>query len=244
MIRQSDKLREFFEGDTKALILFDGQRYDFFENMCQEYLGGKLYKAYNGGATWTLPWFIKYFQGKINCTLYSANPAFSGGQGYLTKWFSELKAYEPSKHFKRIIPWWEVSFDYARGTATPKAVNRAVFAKPDDKMIIHYLQPHVPFIGNPPLPWTKGGLLIEKTKSKLVSGELTIEKLKEAYKGNMRVAFEGAVELVNKLGGNVCITSDHGDALGEQGYFYHGREYPKLDCLCHVPWFEIEGLSK
>lgn len=55
----------------------------------------------------------------------------------------------------------------------------------------------------------------------------------------MRVAFEGAVELVKRVDGKIFITSDHGDALGENGYFYHGREYPELDCLVNIPWFEV-----
>lgn len=219
--------------------MFDGQRYDFFEEMYPEYFRDELLKVHNGGATWTLPWFVKHFKGEIDCTLYSANPAFSGGQGYLTKWFKELKTYDPKEHFRRIIRWQDIGFDYGRGTVEPKTVNRSVLANPDDKMFIHYLQPHVPLIGDPPLPWTKGGKLVEKTKSKLASGEVTLDELKEAYRGNMRVAFEGAVELAEKLDGEIYITSDHGDALGEQGYFYHGRGYPELDCICYVPWLAV-----
>ena len=240
MIDQADKLREFFESDLATLVLFDSQRYDFFEEMYQEYFEGALTKTWNGGATWTLPWFVKHCQGRLDGTLYSANPAFSGGRGYMTKWFDELKAYEPRKHFKRIIKWQDIGFDYKIGTATPKTVNKAVLGDPDGKMLVHYMQPHVPFVGNPPLPWTTGGNLVEKTRGKLARGEITMEKLREAYRGNMRLAFEGAVELAGKLDGRICITTDHGEVLGEEGYFYHGRQYPELPCLCHVPWFEVE----
>lgn len=229
MIDQADKLREFFASGAKALILFDACRYDMFEEVCSEYLRGKLLKVWNGGYTFTYDWFAAHCRGKLNCTFYTPFP---------TMW----KGYDPRKHFKRVIRWQDIAFDYERGTTTPQMVNRMVFAKPDDKMFVHYLQPHPPFIGNPPMPWTRGGKLVNKTKNRLTSGEITIEKLREAYKGNIRVAFEGAVELVNRLGGDIYITSDHGEALGEKGYFYHARSYQNLPCLCHVPWFEVGGL--
>lgn len=241
MIPQSEKLREFFESNARALIIFDGQRHDLFKEMYPDYFRGKLSEVWNGGVTWTLPWFVRHFQGKFDCTLYSANPAFSGGTGYLSKWFTTT--YIPREHFKRIIPWQEIGFDYSTGTAYPKKINQVVLAKPDDKMIVHYIQPHVPYVGKPPLPWTKGGDLVNKTKSRLASGALTIKRLRKAYMGNMRLAFNGAVELEKKLEGKIVITSDHGDALGEEGHFYHGRMYPRMLCICHVPWFEVEGIK-
>lgn len=222
------------------LIIFDAARYDIFGEVYPDYFVGELSKVYNGGATWTLPWLIQHCQGKLDCTLYSAMPTLSGGAGYLEKWFTLLKTYEPHKHFRRIISWKNIVFDYAMSTAFPEMVNRAVLKEPDEKMVVHYMQPHIPYVGNPPMPWTKGGGMAEKTKDKLARSEITIDKLKLAYKGNMRLAFAGAVELAGKLDGRIYITSDHGEALGEGGYFYHGRGYPRMDCLCHVPWFEVE----
>lgn len=241
LINQAVKLKEFFEGDTRALILFDACRYDFFEEMYSEYFRGRLFKCWNGGYTFTHDWFAAHCRGNLNCTLYT--PAPVGVMNWVRERTVNGAYYDPKKHFKRILSYLDIGFDYKKGSTYPKTINDAVFKYPDDKMFIRYLQPHAPYIGKPPLPWSKGpGTIIEKVKAKMASGELTIGKLKEAYKGNLRLAFEGAVELVKRLDGKFVITADHGEALGERGYLLHARSYPNLPCLCHVPWFEVEGV--
>ena len=59
------------------------------------------------------------------------------------------------------------------------------------------------------------------------------------YEENVRVAFEGAVDLIPDLDGSIVVTSDHGTALNESSYLFHARSYPEMPCLNEVPWFRV-----
>lgn len=70
----------------------------------------------------------------------------------------------------------------------------------------------------------------------------TKEKLMEYYRENMRLALENANELAEELDGKVIITSDHGEAFGEQGVWEHHVE-THIPPLVEVPWLEVEEVK-
>lgn len=70
----------------------------------------------------------------------------------------------------------------------------------------------------------------------------TREKLMEYYRENMRLALENANELAEDLDGKVIITSDHGEAFGEQGVWEHHVE-THIPPLVEVPWLEVEEVK-
>ena len=147
-----------------------------------------------------------------------------------------------SNHFREIPNWSEYDWDFGEGTATPLKINEVVRRKDSERNFIRYLKPHPPFINTPLEEVTKGKGKIQRIEKALVKGEITEQDLKDAYEKNVRIAFEGAVDLIPDLDGDVVIASDHGTALGESSFLFHARSYPEMPCLNHVPWFRVESV--
>lgn len=67
--------------------------------------------------------------------------------------------------------------------------------------------------------------------------------MKELHEENMRKALECVQEIVEEVDGKVIITSDHGEAFGEEGVWGHHIE-THIEPLVEVPWFEVEKVKK
>jgi len=233
---QGELINEFLNGEgERTLILLDACRYDYFEKLYPDYLEGELIKAHNRDISWTYSWFSKFCRDMKDVTLFTAAPVG------VHKWKEKEEGdYDPEEHFKEIPNWSEYDWDFEEGTATPQKINEVVRRKPARKKMVRYLKPHPPFVGTPLEDITKGSGKIQKTQKMMNQGRLTFGELRRAYEKNVRIAFEGVVDLIPNLDGDVVITSDHGTALGESGFFFHARSYPEMECLNHVPWFEVE----
>jgi hypothetical protein len=125
---------------------------------------------------------------------------------------------------------------------------------PDKRIIIHFMQPHYPFLGETGDKITSG---IPKSDisddsyhhpwfDQMWHGTYDREVLLTAYRENHEIALEHAAKLVNVLNGRTVITSDHANLIGERGglvpmrlyghprYFYHPD-------LVTVPWIDLGG---
>lgn len=138
-------------------------------------------------------------------------------------------------------------------TVHPKDVVAAVCEYVDRygqpaRMVVHFVQPHVPFIGRRSIPysgWGKGlndALSREVTKlphvkAALAEGLVTIAQVRTCYRDNLELVMEYRNELANSLRGLVVTTADHGELLGEWGLYGHteGPAYPELR---NVPWLQ------
>jgi len=236
---QGELINEFFNGKGKrTLILLDACRYDYFEKLYPDYLEGELIKAHNQDISWTYSWFSEFCRDMDDVTLFTAAPVA------VHKWKEkEGGNYNPEEHFKEIPNWSEYDWDFEEGTATPWKINEVVKRKPARKKMVRYLKPHPPFVGTPLEDITKGSGKIQKTRKMIDQGRLTLKELREAYEKNVRIAFEGAMDLISVLDGNTVITSDHGTCLGRCGQFYHAKEFEKHDHLVEVPWFRVERIK-
>ncbi|MEF8848304.1 MAG: sulfatase-like hydrolase/transferase [Candidatus Thermoplasmatota archaeon] len=70
------------------------------------------------------------------------------------------------------------------------------------------------------------------------------EGLKKAYIENLRITLKNVKDLVEKMDGKIVITADHGELLGENGFFGHGPPLPRHKKLITVPWLIIEKNNK
>lgn len=86
----------------------------------------------------------------------------------------------------------------------------------------------------------KAGLLSSLDLRSLVSllGSDTSEKLMEFHVENLEIVLEEVERLVEHLDGEVIVTSDHGEAFGENGVWEHHAEMEE-DVLTEVPWLEV-----
>lgn len=140
----------------------------------------------------------------------------------------------------------------------PRAVNGAVlqdcFAHDrllGKSVVIHYLQPHAPYIGQEPLAlgrwgrgWGRDVLTMQmrrcmKPMRAIKSGHVTWEQLRAAYRANLELVWQAARDLIRVLPGQVIVTADHGEMLGENGRFGHEGNWQNEEILHTVPWLEV-----
>ncbi len=132
------------EEDWDNLIILDACRYDYFSRLYRDYFHGKLKKVASLASS-TLEWCKKSFQKRYDDVVYvSANPYINSK--------SELEGFGAKIHFHKVVDVWDSGWNERLGTVHPKEVNRALRMSieryPSKRFIIHYLQPHGPYIGH------------------------------------------------------------------------------------------------
>lgn len=206
------------------LIVLDACRYDYFEKY--NFIDGNLQKV-NSVATYTLDWVIRNFGGR-NCkdiVYVSANPYVSN---------TELIKYIGYNPFYHIEPVWEYGWDDKLGTVPPEAVTKAAIKCknkfPDKRMIVHYMQPHGPYLDAPDFPkfWEMGILGVRRNKE-IITG---------LYISNLVRVLKEVEALIKHLEGKIVITSDHGEMFGEYFISDHASDLFFKE-LREVPWLII-----
>lgn len=125
------------------LIILDACRYDYMEQVWQNYLTGKLSKKISVGSS-TLEWRDKTFKDYYDDVIYiSTNPYINS--------LAPVKGFSAKEHFYKVYDVWREHWDRATNGVLPEAVTRAsiniIRRNPDKRAIIHYVQPHEPYIG-------------------------------------------------------------------------------------------------
>lgn len=137
------------EEDWDYLIVLDACRFDFFEDVYEEFLSGSLEKKKSRGSS-TLDWLVNSFPGQYDIAYYSANPYINSKGVPLnrSKWGASCGYnWNPIEHFSEIIDVWDFGWEKELGTVHPRALNEAFHSNGHDKKsIIHYMQPHAPYI--------------------------------------------------------------------------------------------------
>ncbi|MHA1627094.1 MAG: hypothetical protein ACTSYT_04350 [Candidatus Asgardarchaeia archaeon] len=187
-------------------------------------------------ASCTFDWLKKVFPDHYDFTYVSAHPAVN------SKGIS-VRGYKATKHFRHIVDVWDYGWDGNLRTVPPLSVNEAVLNNLADRMLVHYVQPHGPYIGATklPLPKSPGRAPEEFIVEKVKEGEISLEKFRRAYRDNLRFCLEYVKRLIYRLPHeHIIITSDYGELLGEYGLFLHP---PKLctSILRKVPWLKIQN---
>lgn len=125
--------------DWDILILLDACRYDYFKkyNPYQ----GKLYK-YNQGCNGTK----KYFQMNINDTNFKDT--------ILINHIILLPEWVNPNYFHKVVDVYKAYWDNDYGVVLPEDNTMAAMEQikkyPNKRFIIHYAQPHIPFLNQPP----------------------------------------------------------------------------------------------
>jgi len=217
----------------KTLIILDACRYDYFERY--NFLKGRLFKC-KSSAPHTYIWLEKTFPKFYDLTYFSAHP-------YIGHKINPRQSYNAPLHFKEVISIWNLAWDDKLGTVHPKNVCKVVKMIPYDRAIVHFIQPHGPWIGETKLTteWT----LRDHSKYGIMGDGVIISKrpdpdlLKKAYRDNLLLVLKVLKEYYYCFRQPVIITADHGEMLGEGGYYLHKVGYPKWtdEILYTVPWF-------
>jgi len=232
------------------LIVLDACRFDAFAQLNK--IPGKLSKTISPGSK-TEEWIIANFSNKImkDAIYVSANPYASHFN------LCQLFGTNP---FYRVVEVWRYGWSEELETVHPFAVNEATLINlkkhPEKRFIIHYMQPHFPFIGKYRI-WNNKGwghirkAVLQRSRELLEprgynvwqafeNGVLDKLSVWRAYLSNLELVFAYVEKLLPRLSGVTCITSDHGNVFGKFGVFYKHPGKTPLPELIEVPWLEVE----
>ncbi|MCO8266123.1 hypothetical protein ACOZ4B_19085 [Haloferax prahovense] len=246
---RSDSVRVMDE-DWDTLVLLDACRVDLFEERVDTSAYDEYRHVTSAGST-TREWVRQNFTGgEYGDTVYvTANP-------YVSR--------EAGDAFHELYEVWLDDFDDELRTVHPSDVTEAAIeaheAHPDKRVVVHYMQPHHPFIGARTLQFA-GWQIEGETHGEgdgeaggrprtpwdaLWMGAVSRDELWEAYGDNLSLVMDSVEELRSAVSGRLVVTSDHGNLLGERVFPAQIRGYghPKgirTPELVEVPWAVADG---
>jgi hypothetical protein len=165
-----------------------------------------------------------------------------------------------SDEVHELLEVWKDGFDEEKGAILPSAVaagaREAHAEYPNKRLIVHFMQPHIPFVDSPDVnfrEWWTPYNDFEDTDADpprtvwgaLGMGLVEYDEVWDAYKKNLRYGFEEAIRLAEELPGKTVITSDHGNMMGERTWpvpikmYAHPRGL-RTAPLVEVPWAVID----
>lgn len=160
--------------------------------------------------------------------------------------------------FAHVEHVWSDHWDEELRTVLPESVTDAaidVADRFDDKrLIVHYMQPHYPFIGRTGLTLSDQATFVPNPENlsiweQLAAGMIDEDIVRTAYEENLSVVLPEVERLVGNLCGKSVISSDHGNLFGRRvcwlpvKIYGHpaGIHHPELTA---VPWVELPYESR
>lgn len=225
----------------KMLIILDACRYDYFKEECN--LKGRLIPAVSEGSS-TIEFVKETFPGKYEDIIYvSGNPFISN---------HEFEGWRGTDHFFRVENVWYYGFKRVGGVQTVdpsevyKAAKRMLALYPEKRIIVHFMQPHRPFIGGEFGSLKINLMTLNRYRARMM-WKLDTETLIRAYRTNLRLVLRWVKKLIEEIWGKVIITADHGNLLNPRLMALLADTHPSY--LNHpdlriVPWFETMGLAR
>lgn len=103
------------------------------------------------------------------------------------------------------------------------------------RVVSHWLQPHEPFIA-PDATITGGSIYNKNVWDGLNTDRLDPAEVWQSYMANLDYAITEVKKLLATVDATVLITSDHGNAFGEWGFYGHPFGWPQTE-VRKVPWY-------
>lgn len=239
---------DVFSEDWDTLIVLDACRYDMYEENCN--IKGALSVKQSKGSS-TPEWLRANFAGRdLRDTVYvTANPQLERNRA---RWNVNL-------HNTTNV-WLDEGWDENTGTVLAETVNEAALRAherfPSKRIVVHYMQPHYPFIQSDTqfdkdhlssIEGSDDEVDQENVWNQKFLGRLNIsrKKLWSMYCENLEYVLEHVGDLLDNISGKVIVTSDHGNFVGEPASPIPIREWghPRGiydDPVIRIPWFEID----
>lgn len=238
---------DVMDEDWDTLVILDGTRYDTFEE--NNVLDGKLEFRRSRGSQ-SSEFIQGNFSGEeLHDTVYvTANPyvteledgVFHSVINLLTEWDDELQTVVPE-------------------TVVDAAMD-AFERYPNKRLIVHFMQPHYPFIGEKGRSMNHRGFAPTDDSNlrsdRSIWNELqydisedTPAEVKEAYEENLRLVFPHVQRIIDEIPGKTVVSADHGNLLGDRLSPIPVRAYGhprglRAPELVKVPWFVVEGETR
>lgn len=223
--------------DWDTLILLDACRYDMFAERVP--FDGDLQSRISLGSTSEEFLEQNFGDGQYHDTVYVNANAFLPRLGY-----------DQDGTFHAVVDTmdeWDKELDVPHPETITDAAKEAHEKFPNKRVIVHYMQPHLPFIGE------RGLELREHLSQRNTwapfrdgNGPFSVEELWTGYMENLEIVFDHVDGLLDVIDGRVVISSDHGNMVNErQGPIPTKRMFGHpwgvySEELVKVPWFVKE----
>jgi len=235
---------DVMDADWDNLLILDACRADYFENqnifdesVCRVISPGKM--------SWEF--MEETFVGEeLHDTIYiTSNP------------FAEQLPDNTFFEIKYLIDEWDDEIGTIHPEAVVEAGTKALENHPNKRLILHFMQPHRPYLG------PTAERLRERVDLKGYRNEgdglqiwgaakekkVTVEEVRRAYEESLNIVLDVVKDALDKLGGKTVITADHGEMLGERIVPFTSRVWGHSEgfstpILREVPWMELSTGSR
>lgn len=231
--------RNLLDEEWDYLLILDAARLDLFLQSI-DVIAPELrndVREITSLASTTIEWGYRTFDGRDTSKYgyITATPMYRRFEEYL----------DHPLQFNPLVDLSESDYFREYGTVPPHVVSDSFIEHVDSDSgtpyIVHYLQPHIPFISpevdHPKIPAFVTSPSDRSAWELLEDGEISEKAVREAYLANHRYILQEILWLVGELppNKNVLISSDHGNSLGGwHGYYGHGPGM-YLSALVDVP---------
>lgn len=251
-VRPPSSVTPILDKEWDTLIILDACRADLFSEVITNKsadLNHDNFRTVQSNASATNEWLRRNFGSSHGDIVYvSGNPMVTRHR---------------ADSFYKLIDVWRNAYDTTTSIVSPQQVTNQGIAMwnkhPNKRIIIHYMQPHYPFIEHPELNYANfsfedlnlrdDGYDRENINSiwdALAQGQVDKNEVWEAYRENLVSVFTELNTILSETDDRVVVTSDHGNLLGEYSWPVPVRTFghpPNLRQrgLIEVPWVVREG---
>jgi len=230
--------------DWDTLLVLDACRYDLFAEHTD--LPGSLERRVSRGSHTT-----EFLRGNVDGRTLE-DTVYVTASPMLYRWRDTI---DTSFH-EVINVWQDDGWDDEHNTVLPETTTayarRAAAEYPNKRLLVHYLQPHYPFIGaDDAINTREFGTSSEDDPDvwgQLMRGSLAAdtEAIWAAYRQNLSLVEPHIEALLEEFDGRTVVAADHGNMIAERSSPVPIREWghpPGIytDELVEVPWLVHES---
>jgi len=235
---------DVMDADWDNLIILDACRYDSFEG--QHDFDEPLNRVVSPGK---MSWeFMQetFLDEQFHDTIYiTSNP-------FATR-FPEDTFFKT----RYLIDEWDDEIGTIHPEDVIAAAKEANEEHPDKRLIVHFMQPHRPYLGSMAERLRERVDLIGYRNEgngvqiwgAVKEGEVTPEEVRTAYAESLDIVLDEVEGFLEDIDGKSVITADHGEMLGERVFPFTSRVWGHSEgfstpTLREVPWMEIEAENR
>jgi len=249
--------------DSWLLIVLDACRYDILDEYFNDYFEGQIRPAFTYcrntfqymRTNWEEKYSITYISAAtpVNSEVdFESGKTETAGMRRDSEKLIELyQGYTPSNHIREIIDVWKTHWDPKLGVAPPEPVTDCAIekAKTVDRLVVHYFQPHQPYIGKTnhrenidSHDDAEYAIVSTGAQERAKNGEISNSRLRQLYRDTLLRVLSQVCRLVRKTDFNtIVLIGDHGESLGEYSLYGHpDRANPYIQT---VPWAKIQDVK-
>jgi len=219
--------------DWDNLLILDACRYDTFKSHADD-LPGKLTAVESRGSATRQFLNANFSQRDMTDTVYvTANPNLykaemeKSGEGTIGVEF-----------YKEVNVWrngWHEEYRTVMPEKVTEATLEAAENHPNKRLLVHYLQPHAPYIGPTGIENFPTSYLNFWGKFQEGIVDVDMETVRKAYRENLELVLPYVKEVMERMEGKTIVTSDHGELFGERDSPIPIKRYGHPNMNTHIP---------